>query len=220
MYRTLLSDIGRMAEVRNVPHLARCEYRVCSHWVYLLCVISMILTPCKQGAVHFLGASTFYTSFIIRRSPLLLYSHLAKQGAVHFFPAQFAIKNPPEQLRIKSQKISGKGGKSSKKISGKGKPHPIHPCLSDAIFVNGVRNRCISKRGCAVILLRHSLSFCLFTNLMRDAARFVQIHVRIMRDTLRESCEIPQDSRSEGLHHFHAALYEGGESGTLEQAVL
>ena len=22
-----LSDIGRMAEVRNVPHLARCEYR-------------------------------------------------------------------------------------------------------------------------------------------------------------------------------------------------
>ena len=32
MYRTLLegvwlSDIGRMAEVRNVPHLARCEYR-------------------------------------------------------------------------------------------------------------------------------------------------------------------------------------------------
>ena len=33
----------------------------------------------------------------------------------------------------------------------KGRPHPIHPCLSDAIFVNGVRNRCISKRGCAVI---------------------------------------------------------------------
>ena len=34
MYHTLLedvwlSDIGRMAEVRNVPHLAaRCEYRV------------------------------------------------------------------------------------------------------------------------------------------------------------------------------------------------
>ena len=33
MYRTLLegvwlSDIGRMAEVRNVPHLAWCEYRV------------------------------------------------------------------------------------------------------------------------------------------------------------------------------------------------
>lgn len=40
MCRTLLegvwlSDIGRMAEVRNVPHLAWCEYRVCSHWVYL-----------------------------------------------------------------------------------------------------------------------------------------------------------------------------------------
>ena len=33
----------------------------------------------------------------------------------------------------------------------KGRPRPIHPCLSDAIFVNGVRNRCISKRGCAVI---------------------------------------------------------------------
>ena len=41
MYRTLLedvwlSDIGRMAEVRNVPHLARCEYRVCSHWVTII----------------------------------------------------------------------------------------------------------------------------------------------------------------------------------------
>ena len=40
MCRTLLegvwlSDIRRMAEVRNVPHLAWCEYRVCSHWVYL-----------------------------------------------------------------------------------------------------------------------------------------------------------------------------------------
>ena len=26
-----LSDIGRMAEVRNVPHLARCEYRRSMH---------------------------------------------------------------------------------------------------------------------------------------------------------------------------------------------
>ena len=36
MYRTLLEDvwlrdIGRMAEVRNVPHLAWCEQCVCSH---------------------------------------------------------------------------------------------------------------------------------------------------------------------------------------------
>ena len=29
---------------------------------------------------------TFYTSFIMRNSPVLLYSHLAKQGAVHFSP--------------------------------------------------------------------------------------------------------------------------------------
>ena len=34
---------------------------------------------------------------------------------------------------------------------GERRPHPIHPCLSDTIFVNGVRNRCISKRGCTVI---------------------------------------------------------------------
>ena len=69
MYRTLLedvwlSDIGRMAEVRNVPHLARCEYRVCSHWVTII-------------VCHFHDTHTL-------------------QGAVHFFPAQFAIKNPPE----------------------------------------------------------------------------------------------------------------------------
>ena len=41
MYHTLLegvwlSDIGRMTEVRNVPHLAWCEYRVCSHWVTII----------------------------------------------------------------------------------------------------------------------------------------------------------------------------------------
>ena len=41
--------------------------------------------------------------------------------------------------------------KFQQKDFGERRPHPIHPCLSDTIFVNGVRNRCISKRGCTVI---------------------------------------------------------------------
>lgn len=40
--------------------------------------------------------------------------------------------------------------KFQQKDFGERRPHPIHPCLSDTIFVNGVRNRCISKRGCTV----------------------------------------------------------------------
>ena len=57
--------------MRNVPHLA------------------------LQGV-----STTFYTSFIIRRSLVLLYSLLAKQGAVHFlgastlFYTSFIIRSP------------------------------------------------------------------------------------------------------------------------------
>lgn len=51
----------------------------------------------------------------------------------------------------KEQKDFGERRKIQQKDFGERRPHPIHPCLSDAIFVNGVRNRCISKRGCTVI---------------------------------------------------------------------
>ena len=58
-----LSDIGRMAEVRNVPHLA------------------------LQGV-----STTFYTSFIIRRSPVLLYSHLASKVRYISFQRNLQLK--------------------------------------------------------------------------------------------------------------------------------
>ena len=51
----------------------------------------------------------------------------------------------------KEQKDFGERRKIQQKDFGERRPHPIHPCLSDTIFVNGVRNRCISERGCAVI---------------------------------------------------------------------
>ena len=51
----------------------------------------------------------------------------------------------------KEQKDFGERQKFRQKDFGERRPHPIHPCLSDAVFVNGVRNRCISERGCAVI---------------------------------------------------------------------
>ena len=49
------------------------------------------------------------------------------------------------------QKDFGERRKFQQKDFGERRPHPIHPCLSDTIFVNGVRNRYISKRGCTVI---------------------------------------------------------------------
>ena len=54
-----LSDIGRMAEVRNVPHLAL--QGVSTGFVLigyiLLCVISMILTPCRARCGTFLPSA-------------------------------------------------------------------------------------------------------------------------------------------------------------------
>ena len=68
MYRTLLegvwrSDIGSMAEVRNVPHLA-----------------------CK------VSVQMFNTYFIIRRGPVLLYSHLASKVRYISFQRNLQLK--------------------------------------------------------------------------------------------------------------------------------
>ena len=59
--------------MRVVRWATRCKQRA----VHCLAMrTNTVLTPCKQGAVHFLPLSTtFYTSFIIRNSPVLLYSH-------------------------------------------------------------------------------------------------------------------------------------------------
>ena len=111
MYRTLLegvwlSDIGRMAEVRNVPQLARkvwvrslyplprpmeqreCTAPCCKVWVrssysFFVCLERDM---CLSYTLHTL-------TFSMRTNPVLT---PCMQGAVHFFPAQFAIKNPPE----------------------------------------------------------------------------------------------------------------------------
>ena len=63
--------------MRVVRWATRCKQRA----VHCLAMrTNTVLTPCKQGAVHFLPVSTtFYTSFIIRRGPVLLYSHLASK---------------------------------------------------------------------------------------------------------------------------------------------
>ena len=49
-----------------------------------------VLTPCEQGAVLSRYSIGLFNEYKLR-------TH-TEQRAVHFFPAQFAIKNPPEWL--------------------------------------------------------------------------------------------------------------------------
>ena len=75
MYRTLL---------------ARCEYTEFALIGFiLLCTISTILTPCKQGAVHFLAMRTQYSRRKLRASKV---RYISFQRNLQLYLAQGAVR--------------------------------------------------------------------------------------------------------------------------------